>query len=235
MKLAFGRDLDLPRVAAPAEVVGETGRGLAIGAGTGDNMSAALGLDLQPGDVAVSLGTSGAVFARAEEQANDPSGIVAGFADATGRFLPLVCTLNAARVLEAAVRMAGAELDDLDRLAYSVPDADGLVMLPFLDGERTPPLPHASGVLHGLTRANADPAHLVRAALDGLMCGMADAVSALEATGTPVRRVVLIGGAARSEAVQRAASAMFGVPLSVPHPGEYVALGAPPSGLGALG
>jgi xylulokinase len=226
VELAFGRVVDLPRVADPSEVVGETTAGLAVAAGTGDNMGAALGLDLGPGDVAVSLGTSGAVFARTAEPAHDASGIVAGFADATGRFLPLVCTLNAARVLEAAVRMAGAELADLDRLAYSVPDAGGLVMLPFLDGERTPPLPHASGVLHGLTRANADPAHLVRAALDGLMCGMADAVVALEADGTPVRRVVLVGGGARSVAVQRAAAAMFGVPVSVPDPAEYVALGA---------
>lgn len=223
---AFGRSLALPRVAGPAEVVGHTPDGVALGAGTGDNMAAGLGLGLEPGDVAVSLGTSGTVFAVADEQTHDPSGIVAGFADATGGFLPLVCTLNAARVLQAAVTMAGAGLDDLDRLALSVPSADGLVLLPFLDGERTPPLPDATGLLHGLTRHNATPGHLVRAAVDGLLCGLADAVDAVEATGVTPRRIVLIGGAARSTAVQRLAAGTFGVPVRVPDPGEYVALGA---------
>jgi len=223
---AFGRSLALPRVAGPAEVVGHTPDGIALGAGTGDNMAAGLGLGLQPGDVAVSLGTSGTVFAVADAQTHDPSGIVAGFADATGGFLPLVCTLNAARVLQAAVTMAGARLEDLDRLALSVPSADGLVLLPFLDGERTPPLPDATGLLHGLTRHNATPGHLVRAAVEGLLCGLADAVDAVEATGVTPRRIVLIGGAARSTAVQRLAAGTFGVPVRVPDPGEYVALGA---------
>ncbi len=226
MTLAAGRVLATPRVAEPAETVGETPDGVVLAPGTGDNMAAGLGLGLGPGDLAVSLGTSGTVFAVAEQQTHDPSGIVAGFADATGRFLPLVCTLNAARVLQAAVTMAGAGLDDLDDLALSVPDSDGLVLLPFLDGERTPPLPHARGLLHGITRSNATPAHLVRAAVDGLLCGLADAVTALEDHGVTPRRVVLIGGAARSRAVQRIAAGTFGLPVHVPAPGEYVALGA---------
>ncbi|MGA8209888.1 MAG: FGGY family carbohydrate kinase, partial [Nocardioidaceae bacterium] len=158
LRTAFGADLALPRVAGPREPVGETPDGMLLAPGTGDNMGAALGLDLEPGDVVVSLGTSGTVFAMADRPTADPSGIVAGFADATGGFLPLVCTLNAARVVGAALQMAGAELDDLDRLALSVPDTEGLVLLPFLDGERTPPLPEATGVLHGLTRGNATPA-----------------------------------------------------------------------------
>lgn len=226
LQRAFGRPLEVPRVAAPAEVVGETRAGVRLGAGTGDNMAAALGLGLEPGDVAVSLGTSGTVFAVADAQTHDPSGIVAGFADATGRYLPLACTLNAARVLQAAVTMVGAGLDDLDDLALSVPRTDGLVLLPFLDGERTPPLPHATGLLHGLTRHNATPGHLVRAAVEGLLCGLADAADALAATGVAPRRIVLLGGAARSVAVQRVAAATFGLPVRVPDPAEYVALGA---------
>ncbi|MGH3412494.1 MAG: xylulokinase [Marmoricola sp.] len=226
LTLAFGRALQTPRVAAPAEVVGTTTDGVAIAPGTGDNMAAALGLELQPGDIAVSLGTSGTVFARSGAQTHDPEGVVAGFADATGGFLPLVCTLNAARVLQAAVTMAGASLEDLDRLALSVPDAGGLVLLPYLDGERTPYLPEATGLLHGLTRHNTTPAHLVRAAVEGLMCGLADAVDALREQGLPVRRVVLIGGAARSRAVRRIAGAVLGAEVFTPDPGEYVALGA---------
>jgi xylulokinase len=189
-------------------------------------MGAALGLDLEPGDVAVSLGTSGTVFAVADRPTADPTGIVAGFADATGRFLPLVCTLNAARVIGAALRMAGADLADLDTLALSVSGTEGLVLLPFLDGERTPPLPHATGLLHGLTRANATPAHLVRASVEGMLCGLSDAVEALDASGIAPRRIVLIGGAARSSAVQRIAADLFRLPVVVPEPAEYVALGA---------
>ena len=226
LRTAFGRELDLPRVAGPREAVGHTPDGITLAPGTGDNMGAALGLDLEPGDVVVSLGTSGTVFAVADRPTADASGIVAGFADATGRFLPLVCTLNAARVVGAALRMAGAELTDLDRLALSVEDTEGLVLLPFLDGERTPALPDSTGLLHGLTRANATPAHLVRAAVEGMLCGLADAVAPLEAAGVTPRRIVLIGGAARSAAVQRIAAGLFGLPVALPEPAEYVALGA---------
>ncbi len=226
LRTAFGRELAVPRVAGPQEPVGETPEGLLLAPGTGDNMGAALGLDLQPGDVVVSLGTSGTVFAVSEQPTSDPSGIVAGFADATGRFLPLVCTLNAARVVGAALRMTGAELTDLDRLALSVQDTQGLVLLPFLDGERTPALPDATGMLHGLTRANATPAHLVRASVEGMLCGLADAVAPLEAAGVTPQRIVLIGGAARSTAVQQIAAGLFGLPVALPEPAEYVALGA---------
>ena len=164
LRTAFGRDLAVPAGGrARARRSARRPAASCSAPGTGDNMAAALGLELEPGDVVVSLGTSGTVFAVADRPTADPSGIVAGFADATGRFLPLVCTLNAARVIGAALRMAGADLADLDRLALSVDGTEGLVLLPFLDGERTPALPDATGLLHGLTRANATPAHLVRA------------------------------------------------------------------------
>jgi xylulokinase len=226
LRAAFGRQIAVPRVAGPHEAVGETPGGILLAPGTGDNMGAALGLDLEPGDVVVSLGTSGTVFAVSDRPTADPSGIVAGFADATGRFLPLVCTLNAARVIGAALTMAGAGLDELDRLALSVDDSRGLVLLPFLDGERTPALPDATGLLHGLTRHNATPAHLVRASVEGMLCGLADAVAPLEAAGVTPRRIVLIGGAARSDAVRRIAAGLFALPVAVPEPAEYVALGA---------
>src|SRR3954468_3585860 len=226
LRTAFGREVTVPRVAEPREAVGETPHGLVLAPGTGDNMGAALGLELEPGDVVVSLGTSGTVFAVGDRPTADASGIVAGFADAAGRYLPLVCTLNAARVVGAALRMTGSELDDLDRLALSVDDTEGLVLLPFLDGERTPALPDATGLLHGLTRVNATPAHLVRASVEGMLCGLADAVAPLEASGVSPERIVLIGGAARSSAVQQIAAGLFALPVAVPEPAEYVALGA---------
>jgi xylulokinase len=227
LRLAFGRDLALPRVAGPAEVVGETAGGALLAPGTGDNMAAALGLGLRPGDVVVSLGTSGTVFGVCETPVADPAGTVAGFADASGRHLPLVATLNAARVLTAAANLLGVSLPELDRLALSAePGAGGLTLLPYLDGERTPNLPTARGLLNGLTRANAGPANLARAAYEGMLCGLADGLDAVRAAGVPVARVLLIGGAAASEAVRAIAPALLGMPVGVPAPGEYVALGA---------
>ena len=222
-----GADLAVPRVATPSEVVGHTASGLAVAAGTGDNMGAALGLGLAPGDVVVSLGTSGTAFARHDRASADPSGAVQSFADAEGGFLPLVCTLNAARVLSAGAAMLGTDHAGLDRLALAAePGAGGLTLLPYLDGERTPNLPTATGSLHGLTRTNATPENLARAVVEGMLLGLGAAVDAVRAAGCPVRRVLLIGGASASAAVQEVAADVFGVPVAIPSPGEYVAVGA---------
>ena len=227
LEQAFGRPVGLPDVLPPAAVAGTTTDGLVVGPGTGDNMGAALGLGLRPGDIVVSLGTSGTVFGVAEAPTADPSGFVAGFADATGRFLPLVCTLNAARVLSATAAMLSTDLPGLERLALSAsPGASGLTLLPYLDGERTPDLPDATGTLGGLTRGNLTPANVARAAVEGMLCGLADGLDALRDNGVPIHRVLLIGGAARSRAVQSVAGGILGVPVAVPSPGEYVALGA---------
>ncbi|MER5424446.1 xylulokinase [Streptosporangium roseum] len=225
---AFGAVPGLPRVLGPRDQAGELsvpgGGPVRLAPGTGDNMAAALGVGALPGDVVVSLGTSGTAFAVADVPSADPGGAVAGFADATGRFLPLVCTLNAARVLDAAARLLGVDLDRLGRLALDAPaGAGGLVCVPYLEGERTPNLPEATGSLHGLTLGTSTPAHLARAAVEGMLCHMADAFDAL---GLDPARVLLIGGGARSEAVRRIAPAVFGRPVVVPEPGEYVADGA---------
>jgi xylulokinase len=227
LELAIGRAPNLPRVLGPVEEAGRTPSGTVVSAGTGDNMGAALGLGIRPGDVVVSLGTSGTVFAVSEQPSGDPSGSVAGFADATGRFLPLVATLNAARVLDAATRLLGVDHEELSRLALSAPPgADGLVLVPYLEGERTPNRPDATGSVHGLRLDNATPAHLARAAIEGMLCGLADGLDAMLSQGAQAERVLLIGGAARSEAVRRIAPTVFGRPVLVPPAGEYVAEGA---------
>ena len=227
LHLALGREAVVPRVLGPAESGGRTVGGAVTGPGTGDNAAAALGLGLARGEVAVSLGTSGAVFAATDEPTHDGTGIVAGFADATGGQLPLACTLNAARVLTAAATMLGTDLAGLDRLALQGdPDAGGLTLLPYLDGERTPDLPEASGSLHGMRRASMTPANLARAAVLGMLCGLADALDVMRRNGVPAERVVLIGGASKSQAVRAAASDIFGMPAVVPAEAEYVALGA---------
>jgi xylulokinase len=227
LAMALGDDARVPTVLGPAASPGATLGGAVLAAGTGDNMAAALGLGAGPGDVVVSVGTSGTVFAVSERPAADPSGIVAGFADATGRFLPLVCTLNAARVLDAAASMLGVGHERLSELALSAPaGAGGLVLVPYLEGERTPNRPRATGALHGLRLANTTPACLARAAVEGLLCGLADGLDALVAEGVEVRRVLLIGGGARSEALRRIAPAVLGYPVVVPPAAEYVADGA---------
>ncbi|HWM06623.1 MAG TPA: FGGY family carbohydrate kinase [Actinophytocola sp.] len=203
------------------------GVGAVLGAGTGDNMAAALGVGAEPGDVVVSIGTSGTAFAVADKPSADPLGLVAGFADATGRYLPLVCTLNAARVLDASARMLGVDHDTFAELALSAPPgADGLTLVPYLEGERTPNLPHATGAIHGLRLANATPAHQARAAVEGMLCGLADALDALAAQGVRADRILLVGGAARSPAVRHIAPMVLGHPVLIPEPGEYVADGA---------
>jgi len=227
LRLALGHDARVPAVLDPAASPGQTAAGAVLAAGTGDNMAAALGLGARPGDVVVSVGTSGTVFAVSERPAADPSGIVAGFADASGRFLPLVCTLNAARVLDAAAQLLGVDHGQLSALALSAPaGAGGLTLVPYLEGERTPNRPNATGALHGLRLANTTPACLARAAVEGLLCGLADGLEALVSEGVEVERVLLVGGGARSEALRRIAPAVLGHPVVVPPAAEYVADGA---------
>lgn len=226
LERALGRaDVRLPRVLGPAD--GSPGDGLVLGPGAGDNAAAALGLGAGPGDVVVSLGTSGVVSSVSPVRTADPTGIIAGFASASGESLPLVCTLNAARVLDAAATLLGVDHAGLSRLALDAPvGAGGLVLVPYLEGERTPDRPDSTGALHGLTLGTSTPAHLARAAVEGLLCGLADALDALVAAGIEVRRVFLVGGGARSEAVARIAPAVLGRPVLRPTPGEYVADGA---------
>lgn len=227
LELALGRRPAVPLVLGPTGTAGALPGGAPLGAGTGDNAAAALGAGAAPGDVIISIGTSGTVSSVATAPTTDPTGTVAGFADATGCYLPLVCTLNAARVLDAAATMLRVDLDELAALALTAPSgADGLVLVPYLEGERTPNRPLATGAVHGLTLRTATAAHLARAAVEGMLCALADGLDALRSQGVEVRRVLLVGGGARSAAVRRIAPEVFACPVLVPPPGEYVADGA---------
>ncbi len=222
--LALGHQVLLPTVLGPRDHL-VAGR-LTIAPGGGDNAAAALGVDAGD-DVVVSLGTSGTAFTRSADPPSDSTGAVAGFADLTGAFLPLVCTLNAAQVLDAMATMLGVDLRRLSDLALTAePGAQGVTMVPYLAGERTPNLPRATGGILGLTGSNATPHNLARAAVEAMLGGLADAVDALAAHGKTVERILLIGGAACSVAVQTIAPQVFGVPVAVPPAGEYVADGA---------
>jgi xylulokinase len=177
--------------------------------------------------VAVSVGTSGTVFTVSDTPCADPEGLVAGFADATGRYLPLVCTLNAARVLDTVAALLGSDHEDLDDLALAAPPgARGLTLLPYLDGERTPNRPDATGTLAGL-RTSHERSDLARAAVEGVVHGLLDGLDALVAQGlTPAGRLVLVGGGARSRAVRQVLADLSGRPVEAHTGAETVARGA---------
>ncbi|MFF9896850.1 xylulokinase [Streptomyces longispororuber] len=225
----------LPRVARPGEVVGTVrdggelpfSKGTLVAPGAGDNAAAALGLGLRPGTPVLSLGTSGTVFAVSEHRTADPSGTVAGFADAKGSWLPLACTLNCTLAVDRVATLLG-----LDRDAVQ-PDGS-VTLLPFLDGERTPDLPHASGLLHGL-RHDTSPGQILQAAYDGAVHALLGALDAvLGGTADRSQPILLIGGGARGTAWQQTVRRLSGRPVQIPEARELVALGAAAQAAGLL-
>ena len=227
MALKSDREIILPKIIEPHTFAGRTATGIPIAPGTGDNAAAALGVGAESGDVVVSLGTSGTAFAASATPTQDGSGEVAGFADATGAFLPLVCTLNAARILDSAAKILGVDHQELGRLALAAEaGAGGLSLLPYFEGERTPNRPDATGVLSGMTIENSTRENIARAMVEGMLAGLADAVHSLEKLGVEVKRILLVGGAAKNPAVAPIASALFGREVLLPPAGEYVADGA---------
>jgi len=247
LALATGTESDrwvstLPTVLGPSEAAGTLtasgadflglgGRNTVVAAGTGDNMAAALGLGMRTGDVAISLGTSGTAYAVATTATADSSGAVAGFADATGGFLPLVCTLNATLATEAVARWLGVDIEMLDRLASeeAQPGAAGVTFLPYLAGERTPNRPNATGAIAGL-RVDTSAASIARAGFEGVVCGLLDGVDALAAAGVPVSepdgRRFLLGGGSRSRTYRQVTADLLQRTITVPVDDEHVARGA---------
>ncbi len=227
----------LPEVLAPDTAAGELsgeaasvlglGSGVVVGPGSGDNMCAALGLALKPGDVVVSLGTSGTVYGVSLTATADESGAVAGFADASGNFLPLVCTLNATKVTDTVARWLGVDAAGLSALALAAPPAaEPPVLVPYFDGERTPNLPEASGLFAGL-RNDTSREDLALAAHDGVLCGLLAGFDALTTAGVDASgRLLLIGGGARSAAYRQRAADLRNAPVTVPDEDETVAVGA---------
>lgn len=241
LSLAIGDDkaatIRLPDVCGPNETIGRLSEeaasalglpaGIPVGPGTGDNMAAALGVGARPGELVISLGTSGTAFAVSEHPVMDPQGEIEGFADATGRYLPLTCMLNCTRVVDTIANMVGLERDAaLEQAGAALPGADGVWLMPYLAGERLPNLPHATGSLFGLTMENARPDALVRAALDGVAAGLAYGVDALAEQGVSGNEVVLVGGGSRHPAWRQAIADATGLPVHVRGGREHAALGA---------
>ncbi len=227
----------LPTVLAPTAEAGRLGPEAAehlglpadviVGPGTGDNMAAALGLGLQPGDAALSLGTSGTVYSVSATPTMDETGLVAGFASASGAFLPLACTLNATKVTDTVAAWLGTDAPGLATLAAEADgDSGGVVLVPYFDGERTPNLPHATGLFQGL-RTTTTRQQLALAAHDGVLCGLLDGLDALLAVGVNLDgHLNLIGGGARSSAYRQRCADLTGRAIYLPDADEAVAAGA---------
>jgi xylulokinase len=227
-------DLDpalLPDVLGPEETAGEVSgeaaealglrAGALVGPGTGDNQGAALGVGATPGQPVVSLGTSGTAYAVMEERTVDPSGTVAGFADASGRFLPLAATLNATLAVDRVAGWLG-----LDR--ETAAERTSVVMLPYLDGERTPNLPKAAGMIAGLRHATTRD-EILLAAYEGAAASLIEALQQLSRLGSgldPNFPLILVGGGARGAVWQRTVARLSGRRVRVPDAEELVALGA---------
>jgi xylulokinase len=199
-----------------------------ISAGGGDNMMAAIGTgNIRPGTVTASLGTSGTIFACAPQPVIDPQGEIAAFCDSADHWMPLLCTMNVTVATEAFRNLFGWDHERMDREVSSVPaGADGLVFLPYLQGERTPNLPDGCGVLHGMTTSNLTPAHMARAAMEGVTLGMAYGLRRMESLGLKPSEIRLTGGGSKSAAWRQILADIFGYPVVTMQSAEGAALGA---------
>jgi xylulokinase len=221
----------LPAVLGPREAAGavhpsvaaELGltEGALVGPGTGDNMGAALGLGLRPGEPTISLGTSGTAYAAMSRRAVDPTGLIAGFADAAGGFLPLVATLNCTLAVDRVAAWLRLEREQVAKRT-------AVTVLPYLDGERTPDLPRAAGTIAGL-RHDTEPGEILLAAYEGAVASLVEALELLASVGSgldPDAPVALIGGGARGRVWQDTVARLSGRAVEVPDADELVALGA---------
>lgn len=218
----------LPEVIEPGRPAGTVRagsplrEGALVGSGTGDNMAAALGLGLGPGVPVLSLGTSGTVYAVTRGRPTDASGVVAGFADSLGGWLPLACTLNCTLAVDRIAALLGRGREDVEAGGEAV-------VFPFLDGERTPSLPYASGLFYGI-RHDTTPGQILQAAYDGAAYALLAALDDVLRHGGEILAadapLLLIGGGAQGAAWRDTVRRLSGRPVLVPAAQEIVALGA---------
>jgi len=236
----------LPEVLGPSEPAGRVlpavanelgiSRDAIVGAGAGDQHAGAIGLGVRPGDTVFSLGTSGVVYSVSSQPVTDLSGIVNCVADAAGGYQPLICTLNAAKVTDAVARLLGVDHTELSRLAAAAPrTADRPVFAAYLDGERTPNLPSARGVLSGVG-SDVSREQLALAAYEGVVFGLVRGLETM--TGQGVQRngtVIAVGGGAHSPAYLQAIADTVGQPVEIADGVEIVAAGAAVQAAAVLG
>ena len=220
-------DALFPLAPAIAAELGLPG-GVRVSGGGGDNMMAAVRSgNVSPGVLSMCLGTSGTLFAYSDKAMVDDAGRWAAFCDSTGGWLPLICTMNCTVATEAVGRLCDFSTKDGDALlAGTRPGADGLLMLPFLNGERTPNLPNGRGSLFGMTSTNLTPANLYRAAMEGAVYSLKNGYDAFVDAGMRFEAIRLTGGGSHSAVWRQMVADMFGLPVDVPEQAEGAAFGA---------
>jgi len=202
--------------------------GVVVSAGGGDNMMGAIGTgNVVPGIITASFGTSGTIYAHASKPVVDPGGEIAGGCSSTGGWLPLLCTMNVTTVTERIRALFDFDHAALDMAVAATPaGAGGVVVLPYLAGERTPNVPDGSGVILGLDQDNITSGHLARAAMEGVTLGMNYGLRRLAELGVKAREIRVTGGGARSPAWRQIMADVFGVPVVAMVEDEGAALGA---------
>lgn len=224
------RPSDRPAGVVTESVASELGLGddVIVSAGGGDNMMGAIGTgNTSPGKVTVSLGTSGTVYAYSDAPVVDPGGEVAAFCDSTGGWLPLVCTMNVTVATELARGLLGLSYAELEKaVSETPPGCDGLLLLPYLTGERVPNVPHGKGVLFGLTPASFEAGHLARAAMEGATMGINYGLNRMRTLGIDPQEIRLTGGGARNKAWRKIAADVFDAEIVTLKEEEGAAYGA---------
>ena len=227
----------LPALAHPREAAGVVQpdvarrfglRGDVVVSGSGDNMMGAIGTgNVTDGTVTASLGTSGTIYACSRQPIVDPAGEVAAFCDATGQWLPLVCTMNVTVATEMVRRLFGLDHAALSAAAASVEaGAEGLLLIPFFEGERTPNVPDGTGVWIGVRPRTSTAGHMARAAMEGATLGLNYGLNRLRALGLSPREIRLTGGGSRSAVWRQIAADVFDCPVVCPAGEEGAAYGA---------
>jgi len=227
----------LPSLSPPAEPVGILRTDVAqhfgldevlVSSGGGDNMMGAIGSgNVVPGICTLSLGTSGTVYSYSENPFIDPDGEIAAFCDSTGGWLPLLCTMNVTNATEGFKAVFNASNQELEALASRIgPGAEGLIFLPYLDGERVPVLPHARGVFFGLNRNNFTSAHMARAIMEGTILNLGYGFSRMKALGLKPEEIRATGGGSKNRLWLQIVADIFQTPITTIEGEEAAAIGA---------
>jgi len=202
--------------------------GVLVSSGGGDNMMAAIGTgNVIPGIVTTSLGTSGTIYSFSDKPVIDPNGELAAFCSSSGGWLPLVCTMNVTVSTELTRNLLGRSLTDLNQLAFSAPPgAEGILLLPYFNGERTPALPNAKAGFFGLTSTNFNAANIARSSMEGATLGLRYGLNVLKQQGLTPTEIRLVGGGARSPLWRQIVADVFDCPVVCPESSEAGAVGA---------
>lgn len=203
-------------------------KGVLIASGGGDNMMGAIGTgNVHEGVITASLGTSGTIYGYSTTPVIDPKGELAAFCSSSGGWLPLVCTMNVTVATELVRQMFNLSLDQFNAaIATATPGSNGILLLPFFNGERTPALPNGTATLHGMTTTNFTKANICRATMEGVTLGLRYGAEVLERNGMEPQEIRLIGGGAKSRVWRQMVADIFGRPVVSPMTTEAGALGA---------